>query len=766
MYSSAQTKSLDQNLDPNKTQVSIAGFIKDAENNEALIGSYVVDTCLSIGTSSNNYGYYNLIISKQPTVLSFSFIGYKTSKLTVNCKKDTIINIFLTKDNTLNEVLVKGNYNTQDAKYSGVERMDAKTINALPAIMGVPDLLKSLTLLPGVSFGNEATSGFFVRGSSSDQNLLLLDGVPLYNPYHLYGYFSVFNVDAINSATLYKGAVPAKFGGRLASVLDVQMHEGNSKRFKSKLTLGTVLTKALIEGPIIKDKTSFSITARRSMLDVYPQYMSSLISFFNGMSQASDGMDVSQYYFADYNLKVNHKLDDKNRLFMSFYRSDDYYNNQDTLLALQDEKRWVNTIISTRWNKIYSKNLFSNLSVYHSRYKYNTKKSIFYNQAESYPENSIAYVSEIMDFSGKMDFDYRFKQHRIMFGGQYINQTYKPAITTINKSSSNSNLDTTYHASINNNTVKFYLEDEYPLFDKLTLNTGLHASLYFNSNMLYPSLQPRLSLNFKPLKKVSIKASYTRMVQYTHLLSNTWSGDPSDMWVPSTQLIKPENANQLEIGISYSPKKWKFSASVYAKNMNHLIEYKEGASYFNTQSDWQSKVETGTGKVYGFEFSIKKEYGKLTGLMSYAYSKSTRQFEALNRGQTFDYTYDRPHQMSLALVYSFNKRWSISSNWVFASGQPFTVADTYLIHNLKHENLYKQYNSINNARMPNYHRLDVGLNYTKSFKQFNYSIGTGIYNAYGRSNPNYVYDSGETLYANSLMGFMPYLTISFGFNTK
>ncbi len=746
-------------------QIKVSGFIKDSDDHEALIGAYAVDTIHKIGTSTNNYGFYTISVPKQ-AVLRFSFIGYKHQEVWVNTLRDTTLNIYLSKDDLLGEVVVTAGRSIEQSNYTGVEQMRAQTVQKLPAIMGEPDIVKSLTLMPGVSFGNEATSGYFVRGSSSDQNLILLDGVPVYNPYHLKGYFSAFNVDAINSATLYKGAIPAQYGGRLASVLDLNLKEGNMKRLNAKLTLGSVMNKVLIEAPIIKDRTSFLITARRSFLDVYNQTVNSLLSYFSGIQKVADDMDMSQYYFTDYNIKLNHKINHKNRIFFNFYNSQDDYDNKDTVFTMQDTKKWGNTLASARWNKIYSDNIFSNLTLYHSRYQYNAKKSLVYENTSDPSKYSIDYKSAILDYSAKMDFNISINQHHIQFGGQYLYQKFQPAVTAFRKMQASSNIDTTYHYNFNTNTISFYIEDRFKILPLLDVNAGLYASALFNGEMFYPSLQPRISLNYTPHEKLSLKTSYSRMTQNLHLLSNSWSGDPADMWVPSTQKIRPEKANQVDLALVYQERQWAFSAALYAKNMSNLIEYKEGMSYFDNQSDWQSKVETGKGKAYGAEFSVRKKQGKLTGSLSYTYSKSTREFKNQNRGKPFPYTYDRTHNVSAFLLYTFNKSWSVSANWLFASGKPFTIANTYVINDLGYPQTFKQYDRVNNLRMPNYHRLDVGINYTKSYSQFSYNISAGVYNAYNRSNPYYVFEGENTISVNSLLGIMPYLTLSFNFNTK
>ena len=749
-----------------EAQIKVSGYIREAKDKEVLIGANITDSISNRGTSSNRFGFFSISLPSNRCNLTVSFIGYKNYKLEITQQTDSLIDLFLEIDNQLQEVLVSGAYNSQDFNYTGIESLSSKTVKALPSFLGEPDIIKSLTLLPGVSFGNEAVSGFFVRGSSSDQNLLLLDGVPVYNPYHLYGYFSAFNADAINSVSLYKGAIPSGFGGRLASVLDIQIREGSSEQFKGQFTFGTVTSKILLEGPIIKGKTSFLFTARRSMLDVYNENITNIIAGFSGMGIVDNKMELSQYYFNDFNLKLNHKINNKNRIFANIYRSADIYNKIDSTIAMQDQINWSNTIASARWNRMYSNSLFSNLNLYFSQYQYNAQKSMLYGEQE-HAENSIAYLSKITDLSVKMDFNYSLNRHQFLFGAQYVNQVLSPSVTTVKQINNGNNIDTSYYETSLINNIVLYFEDEYRFNNKWSINAGLRFSSFLNSEVFYPFVAPRLSVKYLPSRNVSLKASYTRTHQFLHLLSNTWAGDPSDMWVPSTNKIKPETANQIATSISYRCKKWSISAEVYAKNMNHLIDYKEGASFFTDQRSWENMVETGKGKAYGLELSLKKVQGKFTALLSYTYAKTERQFQNINQGQSFPYIYDRRHSISTALVFNVNNNLSFSSNLVFASGQPVTIAGTYVVNNMPYGGgLFKQYNSVNNGRLPSYHRLDLAMNYKKTYPKFNYLISFGVYNAYNRHNPYYLYDSGESLYVNSLHGIMPYLSLSFGFNTQ
>jgi outer membrane receptor protein involved in Fe transport len=356
------------------------------------------------------------------------------------------------------------------------------------------------------------------------------------------------------------------------------------------------------------------------------------------------------------------------------------------------------------------------------------------------------------------------------FGINYINQIVNPGVTSINQlgTGSGQSIDTTISSKRLTHQINTYVADEFKIFKKVKFNTGVHISSYQTDGTNYVSFQPRILIDYNPVHNLSLKSSYTSMVQHLHLLSNTWSGNPSDMWVPSTSMVKPETANQFSAGLTYRLDNWYFIAEAYHKAMNRLIDYKEGSSYSSSNKGWEHMIEEGTGKVHGIECSVKKEQGIFSGLLSYSYSKSTRKFETINRGNEFPYTYDRTHQITTAIIYHLNRKLSFGANWVFATGQPVTIAESYVVDNLNlnRAGYYKYYRSVNHVRLPNYHRLDFSINYIKNHPKFNYKWSLGVYNAYNRKNPYSIYEADESLYINSLLGFTPFLTISLGFNTK
>lgn len=744
--------------------VKISGYVRDAVTREALIGAYIVNSDYNKVAASNEYGFFTLELASNQRQLHCSYVGYQPVTLVLTNRSDTLIQVLLNQNTTLDEVVVEASQINR--RFTGLETLSAKTVKALPVIMGESDITRTLTLLPGVSFGNENSMGYYVRGGSADQNLLLMDGAPVYNPYHLYGFFFVFNTDAINNATLYKGGIPAKHGTRLASVLDIQMKEGNAQRFSGNLSSGMVASKFLLEGPILKDRTSFLISGRRSMMDLYPDWITFLMYDLNGMETAAKDIYLQHYYFYDLNAKINHKISDKDKLFLSYYQSYDEYNRDNSQISRIDNKTWGNKTISLRYTHVFNTQLFASFTAYHTRYDYKTKTGDYYSDSTGTIENSQAYKTGLIEGSAKLDFNYTHNKHYLSFGGQYINQQLNPEITRVYKKSIGSAalLDTTFGKSVFTHTGILYFDDVISISKAFTVKAGLRLSGHFADGTYYPSLFPRLDLSYQIPAGVLFKASYSRMSQYIHVLSDNWSGSPADLWVPSTRDVAPELSNQWVAGFHYSfGSSYSIAVEGFYKTMNRLIDYKEGTSFLSDRTGWEHKVEEGKGVARGLEFQLKKEHGKLTGNAAYTLSKSERKFDNINRGKTFLYTFDRPHELSLSLVYRFNKQWSLGSNWVYASGQPFTLAESLYVINLLGRDNFKYYQTLNNYRLPAYHRLDISFTYHKQLKHWAYGLNMGVYNAYNRKNTYYLAGSPEGLANVSLFGILPYLSFSINF---
>jgi outer membrane receptor for ferrienterochelin and colicin len=744
--------------------LNISGYIKDAGTSEVLIGVNVIDTINKRACTSNEFGFFSITVPANKNMLVFSYVGYNESTFQLTNYFDTSITIFLTTNNKIDEIVITAGYDRVKSPYMGVETLSAKTIEGLPVVFGEPDITRTLTLLPGVTFGTESTAGYVVRGGSPDQNLILIDGAPIYNPYHLYGFFSVFNSDAINNARLFKGSIPAKFGGCLSSLLDIQMNEGNSQTFSGKIKVGLESSRILLEGPLIKNKTSFLITARRSMLDHYPKFIENLISDFSGMSFVSNGMDLNSYWFYDANVKLNHSFNSGNKLFINYYTTNDDYTNDSR--GLKQTMQWGSKVSSIRWNHIFKNNLFSNVTLYNSNYSYLSEKGVFYGENIENPAGLISYSSKINEYSAKFDFDYNLKHYKLKFGGQYLFQVLKPGVNSISTTyENNANAyDTTLSTRYNSHLTTLYLENEFDIIKNTTLNAGIRLNAYKMGHKIYPSAEPRIAIKYIPAKNIALKASYGRMVQHIHMLSDNWSGLPSDIWVPSTKNIKPQVGNQLSLGFDYNIVKesLSFSTETFTKRMSNLIDYKEGTS-FSEDKNWENKIEHGTGRSYGCEMVLRKNSGKATGFISYTWVRSFRQFENLNKGREFPYIYDRAHNVNIVLMVKLNKKYSVGADWVFATGAPVTLGKQFVYNFMPYENKIKYYESLNNYRLENFHRLDLSLNYEKPYRLFTFGWSLGIYNVYNRNNPQFLYDGKEGLASSGIVGMLPYFNMSFQF---
>jgi len=713
--------------------------------------------------------FFRIELPIETKLLQVSYVGYSPKTIKV-CGPDTLVNIILNPKNQLDEVVVKSDYSYRRfAPQTSLERISAQTVRTLPSILGETDITRTIQLLPGVAMGSEATSGYFVRGGGSDQNLILIDGTPIYNAYHMFGMFSVFNSDAINGVNFYKGGMPAQHGGRLSSVLDITMREGNNQRFSGEVMLGTFSSKFLFEGPIIKGKTSFLITGRRSILDILPEMLSQGVIGFSGMYLASADVRLDKYNFYDINAKVNHTFTNRSRLFITLYNGKDNYSPQGSVL--QDHSfGFGNKGGSVRFNHVFSRNLYGNFMLYYSGYKYSTTKGTTDKDKEGnvISSNSLTSRTSIEDVSLKTDFDYGFKNHTLKFGAQFLRQDISPEVSAFNSISSNTqyNIDTTYRFNDIIHQTSLYISDTYKPTDRLMLNAGLRFDTYFVKGKTYSSLQPRVSLSYLAVDKLTVKASYARISQNLHLLSHTSSGAPSDMWVSSTKNVVPSISNEFVVGLTYSPSDAiVVTLEGFVKRMDNLITYKEGASYALNQTNWQEMIEVGNGKSKGLEFCVRKETGTTTGWISYTLSKATRQFDGVNLGREFIFNYDRTHNLAIAAMQRLGKKFSLGANWMYATGYAITLSNIiyYNIDPFSQNYLVVEYDNLNNKRMPAYHRLDICLNYEKFKKHVGYKFSIGAYNAYAQKNPYYITQSVEGIGKTSLFDVIPYLSLSLNF---
>ncbi|MEM8966385.1 MAG: carboxypeptidase-like regulatory domain-containing protein [Bacteroidota bacterium] len=734
---------------------TVSGYIKDTTNGEVLIGANVFDLKSSSGTSSNTYGFYSLTLPKDSVNLVYSYVGYQPQTARLLLTQDTVISIELSESALLDEIVISA---SEADKIQEVTQMSSisvpvEQIKSLPAFLGEVDVLKTLQLLPGVQSGNEGTSGLYVRGGGPDQNLILLDGVPVYNASHLFGFFSVFNADAINNVQLIKGGFPARYGGRLSSVIDISMKEGNMKEFHGEGSLGIIAGKLTLEGPIVKDKTSFIISGRRTWIDVLARPL---------IRSQTDGEETVGYYFYDLNAKVNHKFSDRDRLYLSAYLGDDrfyaryQYEDINNGVELEDEDeaglQWGNITSALRWNHMFTPKLFSNTTLTYSRYRFDINNEYRYEYLDDSGNGVLVdqglarYLSGIEDFAAKIDFDFiPSPQHYVRFGVSAIRHTFRPGALNVryNDEVSEETIDTTL-GSQETDAVEFaaYVEDDLELGRRLKFNIGLHFSGFRVNDEFYTSIQPRIAGRYLLNEQLSLKVSYVQMAQFIHLLTNSGIGLPTDLWVPATDQVRPQTAQQWALGGAYNwTSGYEISLEGYYKDMRNLIEYREGANFIDVNEDWQNKVAVGDGRSYGAELLIQKKQGRTTGWLGYTLSWTDRQFEELNFGERFPYKYDRRHDLGVAVVHQWRERIDLSATWVFGSGNAITLPTAIYSgrgNSFLGGSIY-DYGERNSYRMRAFHRLDASITFHKKTRWGKRAWVLGVYNAYSRRNPFYLY---------------------------
>jgi len=724
-------------------KVTLSGYVKDKANGEALIGATVYLPDLKIGVSTNTYGFYSVSIPEGSYKITFSCIGYQAQSPLINLKTSKQLNVMLEEDSRqIEEVVVSGekkNRNVEAVQMS-VEKMQVKMVKKLPSFMGEVDIIKSITLLPGIQNGGEGSSGLYVRGGGPDENLMLLDEAPVYNASHLLGFFSVFNSDAIKDVQVFKGGIPAEYGGKASSVIDIRMKDGNSQKLGISGGIGNISSRLTVEGPIIKDKWSFIVSGRRT----YADFVGKLI----GIEELKD----NQLYFYDLNLKTNVEINNKNRLYFSAYTGDDYFKAGESIYM-----RWGNLTSTARWNHLFSDKLFSNTSLIFSRYDYNL--GVPSNDASQFD-----WTSQITDYNFKEDVSwYLNSQNKLTMGLNLIYHHFEPGAVDANEASYFTDLSLTNYNALDNS---LYLSNEQSIGSKLSLRYGLRFSWFqqigkgkvreyqnpdqpndmevigvkeYESGELMPppylNLEPRLAIKYMLTPESSFKASYNRMAQNLHLISNTNSPTPLDIWLPSNKYIKPLIANQVGLGYfrNLRDNMFETSAEVYYKKMDNVIDYIDGAELF-LKEDLETQLLRGDGYAYGLEMYAKKQQGRLTGWLSYTWSRSMREIEGINNGDPYPSSYDRTHNFSVVANYELTKHWNLSSTWVFMTGNPtsYPIAK----YDIQGNTLY-YYADRNSNRIPDYHRLDLSVNYDfkkNERRRTKQSLNFSIYNLYARRN--------------------------------
>jgi hypothetical protein len=724
-----------------QNRISISGFIYDGVSGEVLIGANIYEKNTGSGAASNEYGFYSLTINTEEKLqLSVSFIGYESQDTVVSSKKSQTLDFNLKPGLVLSEVNIEAERTKTivERTETGVVRLQISEIKQLPNLFGEVDIIKAYQLTPGVQSGGEAKSNIYVRGGSPDQNLILLDDVPLYYVAHFGGFFSVFNADAINDVKLIKGGFPARYGGRLSSVLDIRMKEGHMREYQGQGTIGLLSSKLSYEGPIIKDKSSFIVSARKNLIPIF-RFMGTGIS----------------YNFYDINAKVNYRISEKDRLFLSFYTGDDLISSSQKAKHnnTKNVAQWGNTLTAFRWNRVYNSKLFSNLTLSNTYYRY---KNIFEYQMNI---DSISrdlhssLLTGINDLSLKMDFSYNYNPRlSFRFGANSIYHRFIPNDEVFKLSGTSMNsINQTYDSELTAFENSVYLENEFKI-NRISANIGARYTSYYTERKLYHYLEPRAILNFILREDIALKYSFSESNQFVHLLSYSGSGMPSDYWMPSNSNVKPQNSVQNSLGIAKTFKQgvYELSIETYHKTFENLIDFKPGASLLGNLDSWENVIEQdGIGQNYGVELFLQKIKGRTTGWIGVTISKAERQFEQINNGEVYPYVYDRLLDFSIVINHRLTKNISLSATWTYGSGYPITLATE--IYNINDEDIFI-YGDKNSFRMRDYHRLDISANFTKetTWGERNWTIS--VFNVYNRQNPYYYYYEYELV---PVQGFHP-----------
>jgi hypothetical protein len=740
--------------------IVVSGYISEQKSKERLIGAVILEPATGAGAASNAFGFYSLTLTSQDSLyLRVSYTGYEIQYISIRGEHDTAINISMNPSAALEEVTVRAQSDAiQDRTQMSTIDLPIATIKALPAFLGEVDIMKAIQLLPGVQGGNEGASGLYVRGGSPDQNLILLDGVPVYNASHLFGFFSVFNADAVKSVSVIKGGFPARYGGRLSSVIDINMKEGNQDGLHAEGGIGLIASRLTIEGPIQKSKSSFMISGRRTYIDLLAQPLMS--------KQEKVG-----YFFYDLNGKANFSLGKRDHLYISGYGGNDKfyvkenYESMGNNSSFSSNLQWGNITAVARWNHQFSQKLFGNLTAYYSQYRFRISAESSEQNGSTTDNFLLKYGSGINDKALRYDFDYSpSARHAMKAGVSYTDHTYTPsAQQTKVESGGQPSIDTTIGDSpIRASEVDAYIEDEIRISDRMKANLGIHWAGFSVGHSFFNSLQPRVSMLYRISDKLSAKASYVQMAQFIHLLTNSSIGLPTDLWLPATERVPPQKSWQGAAGLAYTHSSGaELSLEGYYKEMNGVIEYKEGASFLGSSTRWEDKIERGNGRSYGAEVFAQKKKGRFTGMVGYTLSWTTRQFGALNGGTPFPFRYDRRHDFKVAAVYRISPRIELSAEWLYGSGNAITIPiGTYNGPNGQEIELY---GSRNGYRMPSYHRGDISARFSKQMKHHERAWIIGAYNVYNRKNPFYIYRDGTDFKQVSLFPIIPSISYQFKF---
>ena len=725
-------------------EVILSGTISEAESGETLIGATILVKELNIGTGTNEYGFYSLSVPKGKTInIEFSYVGFNTIYKELRLDADQILDIELSSGVQLDEVVVKANSFEEQLRSTemSVEEITTKEAKLVPVIFGESDILKTIQLKPGIPSGSEGTTGLFVRGGGSDQNLIVLDEAVVYNANHLFGFFSTFNTDAVKDLRIYKGGFPAQYGGRLSSVIDVKLKEGNAKKFSGTGGLGIISSRLTLEGPIEKDKSSFIVSGRRTYVDIFTRLAN------QANEDDEDFTPIPDYFFYDLNTKINFKFGEKDRLYISGYFGRDVFGFQNDFFNFDFD--WGNATGTVRWNHVFNPKLFSNTTFTYSDYQYNIQNRI--------TGFSFKVGSNIRDANFKTDFYYAINNsNTLRFGASATYHQF--TVGRLRAGSDDGEIQFSAGQDFDGIQAGAYIADEVSFSPKLKMNAGLRLSGFFNDGSNYFGIEPRAALNYTVNDRLAFKASYARMYQYLHLVANSGITLPTDIWYPSTERVKPQSSNQVAIGGSYLLNRTLFfNVEAYYKTLDNQIEFVDGAELF-ANDNLEQEFAIGKGRSYGLEFSVEKKEGDLTGWIGYTLSWTRRgdftlvddrQFFEQQRFGDFAPIYDRRHDISVVAIYEINRRLTATATFVYGSGDlRWLPTGRFLFQDVHGERLSPVvpiYEDRNNFRLPAYHRLDLGL-VIKFFPKWGESdLTINVINVYDRRNTFFIYLEPETV---------------------
>ncbi len=727
---------------------TISGYVKDAESGETVIAANIAIKGKT-GMVSNQYGFWSVTLAEGDYQIFASHVGYKPSVIAISLTKDTSVNISLQNGTALSEAVVVTSTKRENnirAAQMGKISLPIEQIKSVPAFLGEVDILKVVQLLPGVRNAGEGSSGIYVRGGGPDQNLIMLDDAVVYNTGHLFGFFSIFNADAIKNVTLIKGGMPAQYGGRLSSVLDVSMKEGNNQKYQMEGGIGLIASRFSVQGPIVKDKSSFIVSARRTYVDAIAKGFVKPGSQFYG----------SGYYFYDLNTKINYKFNEKDRIYLSGYFGRDVFDFSNGKQSLKINIPWGNATGTLRWNHVFNRKLFANTTAVYNNYNFT------FNGAQDNFDLKLA--SGIRDVTLKQDFDYYpASNHKLKFGWLFTYHRFTPSVVSGRQDSIIFNPQSAQVKFANETAI--YLQDDWDISKKFKINAGLRYSNFaqigaykiyktdefqnrIDSSVFkkgqtvksYGGLEPRLTMRYELNTTTSIKASATRNLQYIHLVSNSGTTLPTDIWVPSTYKVKPQISWLYAGGLfkNFENNTFETSVEVYYKSMQNQIEYREGYTN-NSLKDTEDDFVFGKGWSYGTELFVNKVKGRFTGWVGYTLSWTYRKFDKLNGGDKFPAKYDRRNDMSIVAMYELNKKWKFSGAFVYGTGSASTLPQSfYLIGGV----ISQQYSNINQYRLPSYHRIDFSATLTpkrNEKRKWKTEWVFSVYNAYSRQNPYFIY---------------------------